>query len=1182
MTACPSRDLIVELLDERLQGPELAEIVAHIEDCLRCQTHLEDLTRAAGRITTLKEVAAKTESESEAAADPTVRDESGPAADVGGTPRIEGAGADPEPTIRSPSPFTDQGQPADPHRTHPEIGLGNGSVSADRGGPRTDFPEVPGYEIIERLGEGGMGIVYKARQLGLNRPVALKMIRGGSQARPGHFRRFATEAEAVARLRHANILQIYDIGQANGLPYVALELLEGGRLHDRLAGTPQPAGFAAELLATLARAVQKAHEAGIIHRDLKPANVLYTSDGVPKITDFGLAKRIDSNDHHTESGQIMGSPSYMAPEQARGHSRGVGAAADVYALGAILYEMLTGRPPFKGETPMETVRQVLDDEPVPPSRLVPRLPRDLETICLKCLHKDPARRYASAQALADDLVHYLHGEPILARPTPAWERAAKWARRRPLAAAAWILGGSLFLGLTAGGFAYEHNLRIDQQKLTETILARQTAGLSLLEKADAARSQGELEQAQLELSEFFPGIANERRLKSLAVRIADKRKWVRDQLAALQSQQADRDRLRADRDLFQKFRALRRQAQLYAVRLGVIEPADYQKSLRDTALAALAVFAQDPGAPAGDWSLVRPLPEALDQAEQDEVKGGCFDLLLILSEALGPAEGLKVLDRAAALRPEPTPAHHLRRAAILFQTGDKAGRAREEQLANNLPPTTALDHLALGREQLARGQFRDAIHSSQSAIRLDPDQLGAHLILAVAYFNTQRYSEAKASLNTCIQTAPELLGLYLFRALVSGEEGNRALVRIRETPARAAEWQLEAAESFAAAEADYHHALELRPSPDLRYVLLVNRGGMSLQAGRLDQALADGEAAVELNARHYHAHALLFQICQRQGRLEEAARALDRAIERQPDRPELFRARALLVARPHEKEERKSRDLTPAQRARAIGDLEQAIRLEPANSPQTAEDHAERGRLLVASGQTTEALAAYDAALRIAPEDLKALRLRTLALLELERYDDVLAACDAFLARGKPSADLLEVRGQARLARKDFGGAISDYTVALSLTPGSAALLNRRGWAYLFSDAFKLALADFDAAVRQDSDLGHAYSGRGLALVSLGRWRDAVADVETAVRLATAGLKQQALYNAARVHALSLKYAAEEVSRRGEAGLALHRRLRDRAAALLLESVRQLPADRQALFWREVVASDPVLRQFIP
>lgn len=280
---------------------------------------------------------------------------------------------------------------------------------------------------------------------------------------------------------------------------------------------------------------------------------------------------------------------------------------------------------------------------------------------------------------------------------------------------------------------------------------------------------------------------------------------------------------------------------------------------------------------------------------------------------------------------------------------------------------------------------------------------------------------------------------------------------------------------------------------------------------------------------------------------------LDLAIERQPDRPELFRARALLVARPREKDGSGSQEPTPDERNRAIRDLEQAIRLEPWDSPQKADDHAELGRLLFASGQTPQALTAYDKALRIAPDDLKALRLRTLALLEQERYDDVLAACDAFLAKGKPSADLLEIRGQARLARKDFSGAIGDYAVALSLNPNSATLRNRRGWAYLLADAFTLALTDFDAVLVLDPGLGHAYSGRGLARVSLGRWRDAVADVDTAVKLATTGLKQQALYNAARANALASRYAGEEASRRGESGLVLYRRLKERTSALLLE-----------------------------
>ena len=245
----------------------------------------------------------------------------------------------------------------------------DGDQTVSRSGPLSPSPgesralsptgglTIPGYEILGKLGEGGMGVVYKARQQGLNRLVALKMIIGGSQARVDHLARFRVEAEAVARLRHPNILQIYDIGEADGLPFVSLELLEGGDLDDRLAGTPQPGRAGSELMATLARAVQAAHQAGIIHRDLKPANILFTEEGIPKITDFGLAKRLESDSRQTETGQIMGTPSYMAPEQASGHTKDVGPPADIYALGAILYEVLTGRPPFKGETPMETVRR---------------------------------------------------------------------------------------------------------------------------------------------------------------------------------------------------------------------------------------------------------------------------------------------------------------------------------------------------------------------------------------------------------------------------------------------------------------------------------------------------------------------------------------------------------------------------------------------------------------------------------------------------------------------------------------------------------------------------------------------------------------------------------------------------------------------------------------------------------
>jgi serine/threonine protein kinase/formylglycine-generating enzyme required for sulfatase activity len=280
-----------------------------------------------------------------------------------------------------------------------------------------------------------MGVVYKARQVELNRVVALKMILAGVHASPDDLARFYREARAVARLRHPNIIQVHDIGTQDGQPYFALEYVEGGSLADRLTGKPWGPRKAATLVQTLARAIHAAHRQKIIHRDLKPANVLLTDDDAPKITDFGLAKRLDDRaTGNTQTGSILGTPAYMAPEQADGR-KDIGPPADVYALGAILYELLTGRPPFQAATPLDTILKVLSVEPVPPSRLRPTLDRDLEAICLKCLEKEPARRYASARALANDLNRFLDGEPIQARGRRTWERTVKWLGRKRLEAA---------------------------------------------------------------------------------------------------------------------------------------------------------------------------------------------------------------------------------------------------------------------------------------------------------------------------------------------------------------------------------------------------------------------------------------------------------------------------------------------------------------------------------------------------------------------------------------------------------------------------------------------------------------------------------------------------------------------------------------------------------------------------
>jgi tRNA A-37 threonylcarbamoyl transferase component Bud32 len=348
--------------------------------------------------------------------------------------------------------------------------------------------QIPGYEILGVLGRGGMGVVYKARHLKLNRLVALKMILAGGHAGAGELARFRTEAEAIARLQHPHIIQVFEVGEHEGKPYFSLEFCAGGSLAQNLDGTPWPPKGAARIVETLARAMQAAHAKGIIHRDLKPANILLLEDGTPKITDFGLAKKLDDVGQ-TQSGAIMGTPSYMAPEQAGGAGKHLGAAADIYALGAILYQLLTGRPPFKAATPLDTILQVVNDDPAPPRQLQSKTPRDLETICLKCLHKESQKRYASAQDLAEDLRRFQAGEPIQARPVGQLERAWRWCYRNP--AVAGLMGAvaaTLVLGATiAGYFAWESHQNAD--------LYRQEAIFSKRKENEAKQNEGKTKEA---------------------------------------------------------------------------------------------------------------------------------------------------------------------------------------------------------------------------------------------------------------------------------------------------------------------------------------------------------------------------------------------------------------------------------------------------------------------------------------------------------------------------------------------------------------------------------------------------------------------------------------------------------------------------------------------------------------
>ena len=438
---CPTVEDLERLLAEQLSDLECAALARHVEGCAGCREALARLTADAG-------------------------DDSCPTG----------------PFAESPPAFLDElARFRPPELCTPLLGTDTpGSLGATlTTGVR---PRVHGYEVLEELGRGGMGVVYKARHQALQRLVGLKVLLAGEHAGPAQLARFRGEAEALARLHHPNIVQVYEVGEHGGLPFFTLELVDGTTLAARLAGAPQPAREAARLVEELARAVHAAHQQGVIHRDLKPANILLTPGGTAKITDFGLAKRVDVVGVPTQSGEIVGTPSYMAPEQARGDRQSVGPASDVYALGAILYELLTGRPPFRAVTPLDTLLQVLHDEPVPPRRLQPKVPRDLETICLKCLAKPPQRRYADAAQLADRLRLFLENKPIPDRPVSMRERLWRWCRRNPVVAAAGsaaILAGLIALTTFVVAFFIVSASRDEAIKLAT-------------EKGDLARENGDL------------------------------------------------------------------------------------------------------------------------------------------------------------------------------------------------------------------------------------------------------------------------------------------------------------------------------------------------------------------------------------------------------------------------------------------------------------------------------------------------------------------------------------------------------------------------------------------------------------------------------------------------------------------------------------------------------------------
>ena len=641
--------------------------------------------------------------------------------------------------------------------------------------PDGRLPQISGYEIQAILGRGGMGIVYKARHLRLSRAVALKMLQAGAYAGSHERARFQREAQVVAGLRHANIVQVYDVGDHDGCPFFTMELLEGGSLVQALAGTPQPARQVAALVVMLAEAVQVAHQAGIVHRDLKPGNILLTAEGTPKVADFGLARHFEGEAALTLSGTRMGTPSYMAPEQVVGKAGTTGPATDIYALGALLYEMLTGRPPFRGETATETERQVVQDEPVSPSRLNTKVPRDLETICLKCLSKEPHRRYASAAAIADDLRRFMEGRPIKARPVGWGERSWRWCRRNPMAAALLVTALAL-VGLTSGGVVW-----LVQQRARHDAEVRNDVGTAVAQ-AERLRNGFHFREARESLEHVRQrlepaGLDDLRRQVEQAqaeLNLAERLAVARIKAATLAG---GKDGLAAVEPLYVSAFA--------EAELG--RAGDDSKvvaaRVRDSALSAELIAALD------DWASITAdrgrrewLLAVASEADQNPARNRLRQpelwrdgarLTQIAQEPSGAEVSPQLaiaLDRAALqsggdVIPLLTAvqARYPQDFWINFGLGGRLGQARrwDEALgyfraALAVRPEVSVAHNNLGEVLYAKDRRKEAIGLFKEALRLDPNSIAAHNSLGSALLTEGQLEEAIDHFQQALRLNPKL------------------------------------------------------------------------------------------------------------------------------------------------------------------------------------------------------------------------------------------------------------------------------------------------------------------------------------------------------------------------------------------------------------------------------------------
>jgi tetratricopeptide (TPR) repeat protein len=1036
------------------------------------------------------------------------------------------------------------------------------------------FPAIAGHEILEELGHGGMGVVYKAVQKGLNRIVALKVSRNAHHAGAEERTRFRAEAEAVARLHHANIVQIYEIGEHQGLPFFSLEFCPGGSLAETLerSDSTLSGAEAAGLIETLARALHVAHVGQVIHRDLKPANILFDGNGIPRITDFGLAKRLDVA-HQTQNGAVLGTPCYMAPEQARGEVGRIGPATDVFALSAILYEVLTGRPPFKGDNAIDTLLQVRNDDPVPPRRLQPKVPLDLQTICLKGLQKDPARRYATAEEMADDLRRFLNREPIRARQISSLTRAIKWARRNP-----WIAGATAacLAAVTAGvGFlvvallytrtaadlaeAKTRNLErentelIRQREIDDSIRDRWDRGKEAEVAGDLARDHKEVVTA----AEHYRKAAThydqlllllrDRPGHELLPQVGLRRAQVEQSLRE-QTTRAEWHRLA------ERFIKAGYTIGVSSLNLAGRNPDAQRRQIRARTTRALAELRLTvPGPPEDAVQALQRLRDRLDPEPFQRVAVGCYEMLLILADAEAgfsstedsreciarAQQALKVLEVASAVGTEagvgPTQTFHLRRARYYTHAGDDGEARLDRARAAGLPPRTALDHFLLAVDAYGQGEWERVASSCREVLRQQPTHFWAHYLRASVRLREHHASEAEAELLACLGSGVEIPWPHLALASAHLELGD-----------------------LAAAEKDFTEALLRASDPVEQYPILTNRSLLWLRLGpeHWDKARADLLKAIALQPEAHQAYMNLAELHRRGKEWPEALAALDRAEQRHPGTPGIAHTRARLLV--------ESGNPAAARRA-----FRQTIDREPKGSKSIGVLSAlvELGYLKLQDREYEQALADFDRALAIDPTYLLAHRQKANALISLKRDREAGKVLDQYLALARDRTDDLkfeayQMRGLIHAQLRENAEAIEALTRALLLND-DCDTRNRRGWVFLAVNSPSQALADFDRVLGRQARHADALCGRAHALVQLKEPEQAVKDAEQSLKEGKP--TPRLLLGAARIHGWVAGGGF------GRATATPIQRHVNRVTELLEDALRrQAPAERVSFFAQQI------------